>query len=413
MNPSYTAFELHHQLADSAAVAVICPAEHEAKVRDAIEGTAVAHVGLLENLGGDDGWAPTVAVDPNMTAALPYSSGTTGLPKGVMLSHANLIAQLEALAEADPFAADDVGLAVLPFFHIYGMQVVMNAALAQGGCVVTLRRFDLETVLRVVTDYRVTRFYAVPPMLAAVAKHPDLSAHDLSSLRLVLTGAAPMSPDLLEVIAGRLDCRVLQAFGMTELAGASHISGTVASGPGGCGTPVPGIECRIVDEAGHDLPPGELGELWIRGAQVMQGYWRNPSATAATLVDGGWLRTGDLARIDAAGNLTVVDRLKELIKCNGFQVAPAELEGVLAAHEAVADAAVIGVPDEQCGEVPAAFVVLKAGHEIDAAALREFTNARLARYKHVRRLEFVATVPRTPAGKVVRRALRESVTTAD
>jgi acyl-CoA synthetase (AMP-forming)/AMP-acid ligase II len=209
---------------------------------------------------------------------------------------------------------------------------------------------------------------------------------------------------MLQRVAGVLPCIIRQGFGMTELAGVGHIPGRYTN-PDDCGLPLPGLESRIVDEAGRPLPPGADGEVWIRGTQVMQGYWHNPEATAATIVD-GWLRTGDIGHLDGAGNLTIVDRVKELIKSNGFQVAPAELEGVLLTHPAVADAAVIGIADDTAGEFPKALVALRPGHEASPDELMAYVNDRLARYKHLHHLEFIDAVPRTPAGKILRRALR-------
>jgi 4-coumarate--CoA ligase len=405
LNPNYTPHELRHQLRDSQAVAIVCLTDQEKTAYEAAEGTPADRIVLLEELSAWTGSVPAPADDARCLAALPYSSGTTGLPKGVMLGHSNLVAQLESLVAGDPLGADHVTLAVVPFFHILGMQLIMNNTLAQGGTIVTMRRFDPEATLRAIDRYRVTRLYAVPPLLAALAARPDLAAHDLTSLREVLTGAAPMGAEQITIAARRLGCAIQQGFGMTELAGASHMTDR-AEPANNCGRPLPGIECKTVDETGAATPPGGTGELWIRSPQVMQGYWRNPEATAASIVE-GWLRTGDVGRIEADGSLTIVDRLKELIKCNGFQVAPAELEAVLAMHEAVADAAVVGVPDEVCGEVPKAFVVLRSGRTVDAAQLQEFVNASLSRYKHVRHVEFVASVPRTPSGKVMRRELRQ------
>jgi acyl-CoA synthetase (AMP-forming)/AMP-acid ligase II len=348
-----------------------------------------------------------VEVSPDDVAVLPYSSGTTGLPKGVVLTHRALVASVCGTRPAHRVGPDDVIVAVLPFFHIYGMQVTMNLALAAGATIVTTGRFELESFLRILQDRRVTRADLVPPIVLALAKHPAVERYDLSSLRVVTSGAAPLGEDLAQLCAERLGCRVKQAYGMTELGGGTHFGPDDGEArPHSIGRPLPGVECRVVDCAtGADVAPGHRGELLVRARGAMRGYLANDAATALTVDADGWLRTGDIVSADADGWFVVVDRVKELIKYKGYQVAPAELEAVLLSHPAVADAAVVGSPDEEAGEVPKAFVVLAA--PVSEDELMAFVADRVAPYRKVRRLEVVEQIPKSPSGKILRRVLLE------
>jgi len=247
----------------------------------------------------------------------------------------------------------------------------------------------------------------VPPVVLALAKHPLVDRHDLSSLELVISGAAPLGPDLTRACAARLNCAVAQGYGMTEASPVTHFSRSTGTPPGASGELVAGTEGRIVaPETGQDVAPGDEGELWVRGPQVMTGYLNNPDATARTITPDGWLRTGDLGRVDDAGNLWIVDRVKELIKVKGFQVAPAELEGLLLAHPAIADCAVIGRPDDEAGEVPVAFVVRRADTELTGAEVQAHIAPQVAHYKALQAVHFIEAVPKSPSGKILRRVLR-------
>ncbi len=276
---------------------------------------------------------------------LPYSSGTTGLPKGVMLTHRNLLAnlvQIDAIETAEIRAL----VGVLPFFHIYGMVVVMNLGLLRGATCVTLPRFEFEPFLRVLQDWPIGLAHIVPPIAVALAKHPLVDHYDLSGVKWLFSGAAPLGPQLTEAVQTRLGLRVRQGYGMTEASPATHYTVPGAERPGKIGPLMPCTEGRIVDpETGADLGVGQAGEVWVRGPQVMKGYLNNPEATARTVDADGWLHTGDIGIVDEDGYLEIVDRLKELIKVQGFQVAPAELEAVLLKHPNIADAAVIPMPD--------------------------------------------------------------------
>lgn len=338
---------------------------------------------------------------------LPYSSGTTGLPKGVMLSHRNLVVNVEQLLPATGFRAGEVTVGFLPFFHIYGMTVLMNLHLAGGGAVVTLPRFDLELFLRLSQEHRARRMWVVPPVALALAKHPMVERFDLSSIEEVFSGAAPMGAELSDAVGARLGCVCLQGYGMTEMSPVSHATPRAAAKAGGSGVALGNTRCRIVDPVtGADQGPGGEGELWVKGPQVMLGYLNNPTATAATLDAEGWLRTGDIARIDADGYMFIVDRLKELIKYKGFQVAPAEVEAVLVALPGVIDAAVVGQADPEAGEIPVAFVVRAEGGP-EEAAIRAHLEAQLAHYKQVQRVIFVDAIPKSASGKILRRVLRD------
>ncbi|MEX2660233.1 MAG: AMP-binding protein [Acidimicrobiales bacterium] len=417
LNPTYTADEIRHQLQDSGAtILVTVPAVLDV-AKAAIEETSV---GELVVIGGTDGATPLsdlladpieqVAVDvTDQVVVLPYSSGTTGLPKGVMLTHRNLVANLAQIEAVMTLDEGEIGLAALPFFHIYGMQVLMNGLLAQGCTVVTMARFDFAQALELIEDLKITRFFAVPPMVLGLAKHPLVEQHDLSSVRSVMSGAAPLGADLAEEAARRVGCPVFQGYGMTELSPVTHVSLPDDIRPGSVGITVPGTECRLVGPDGDDAPEGREGELLVRGPQVMAGYLNNAAATADTIDDDGWLHTGDVGRFDEHGHLYVVDRVKELIKFKGFQVPPAELEALLITHPAVADVAVVGVPDEEAGELPKAFVVKAPGAEVTEAELQEFVGGRVATYKRVRAVEFIDEIPKSASGKILRRFLRDRI----
>ncbi len=360
------------------------------------------------------GEPPEVAIDPAQDlVALPYSSGTTGMPKGVMLTHRNLVANICQTIAHQRLREDDRVIAVLPFFHIYGLVVLMNLPLYRGATVVTMPRFDLPEFLRVVQEYRITRAWVVPPIALALAKQPLVDEFDLSSLNFMLSGAAPLSGELEMACGKRLGCRMLQGYGLTETSPTTHSVPDDLAGqmPGSIGPPVPNTECRIVDVAtGEDAPAGGLGELLIRGPQVMKGYLNNPQATSLTVDADGWLHTGDIARAEPDGSTRIVDRIKELIKYKGNQIAPAELEALLLTHPAIIDAAVIGLRDDEAGEVPKAFVV--ANEPITPEAVTQFVAEHVAPYKKVRAVEIIDEIPKAPSGKILRRVLIERERTA-
>jgi acyl-CoA synthetase (AMP-forming)/AMP-acid ligase II len=419
INPTYTVDELAFQLEHAAARALISGADVLDRAR---EGAARAGVDELYVFGagedgatpfatlldGDPAAAPDAPAGPEDLVALPYSSGTTGLPKGVMLTHRNLVTNVLQSTAQQPVTADDTLVGVLPLFHIYGLSVVMNAVLRNGATLVTMPRFDLEGFLALVQEHRATKAHLVPPIVLALAKSPLVERYDLSSLQLVNSGAAPLSAELAQAAAARVGCPVVQGYGMTESSPVTHVTPLDPGRhrPGSIGPPVPNTECRIVDVAsGTELGAGEEGEVCVRGPQVMRGYLDDPEATAATVDDDGWLHTGDIGRADDDGYVVLVDRVKELIKYKGYQVAPAELEAVLLEHPAGAEAAVVGRPDEEAGEVPKAFVA-RAG-DATAQEIMTFVAERVAPYKRLRALEFVDEIPKSPSGKILRRLLNE------
>jgi len=352
---------------------------------------------------------PPVSIDPDKDlVALPYSSGTTGLAKGVMLTHRNLVANVLQTSAVVQATEGERSIAALPFYHIYGFTVLLNISLYQGVTIVTMPRFDLELFLRLMQDYAITRANVVPPIVLAMAKHPLVAHYDLHALLSINSGAAPLDASVEQACSDRLNCFVAQGYGLTET---SPVVSTTPVEPsrrraGSAGLLIPNTECRVIDPATEaDFGPGQQGEVWVRGPQVMAGYLNHPEATAAMLDADGWLRTGDIGSVDADGYLYVVDRLKELIKYKGYQVAPAELEGLLLTHAAVADAAVIPSPDLEAGEVPKALVVLKGAATPEE--LMRFVNEQVAPYKKIRQLEVVDTIPKSPSGKILRRVLVE------
>ena len=418
INPTYTAEEVGFQLRDSGSTLLITIAMFAETAAAAAADSPVTDIFVIGDAPDGMGSftdllaAPIdqVDVDPDeQIVVLPYSSGTTGFPKGVMLTHRNLVANLVQCEDALEVEDGEVVLAVLPFFHIYGMQVLMNFFLSRGSTIVTVPRFDLEQSLGLIQEHRITRLFAVPPIVLALAKHPMVDDFDLSSLKQVFSGAAPLGAELALEAAARIDCEVVQGYGMTEMSPVSHVTRMGGFKPGTCGVTVANTECRIVDsENGDDQGVGGVGELWVRGPQVMKGYLNNPEATEQTIDSDGWLHTGDVGFIDEDGHLTIVDRVKELIKFKGFQIAPAELEALLLTHPSIADAAVIGVPDDEAGERPRAFIVLKPDTEVSAQDVTDFTAEHVATYKVVHDVVFTDEIPKSASGKILRRVLREA-----
>jgi acyl-CoA synthetase (AMP-forming)/AMP-acid ligase II len=417
VNPLYTGDEISRQLRQTGARWLVATSGLiEQKLGAVIPGTAIVETFVIgEPAAGTTpfgslrtaGSAPAGPVSASDVALLPTSSGTTGLPKSVVLTHRNLVASLGQTWLAHQVTEDDVVIAALPLFHIYGLQLTLNLPLLAGATVVILPRFELEAFLRAVQDHAITRAEVVPPVVLGLATADVVGDYDLSTLRLLTSAAAPLGADLARACTRRLGCRVKQAYGMTEVSGGTHIAPeTGPDRPDSVGPALPGVECRIVDPGtGADLPPGDPGELLVRTAGAMRGYLGNPEATAATIDPDGWVHTGDIVTTDEDGWFYVTDRAKELIKYKGYQVAPAELEAVLLTHPAVADVAVVRRPDAQAGEVPKAFVVLQA--PASAQELMAWVAGRVASYKRVRQVEFIDSIPKSPTGKILRRLLVE------
>ncbi|MFE0643235.1 AMP-binding protein [Streptomyces sp. NPDC058877] len=426
VHPLATPEEFAKQLRDSSArwIVTVSPllaaARAAAELAGGIEEVFVCDrteeegIRSLQDFLADTGPVPEGDIDPDRdVAALPYSSGTTGVPKGVMLTHTSIATNLAQLDPVMPMRPGDRILAVLPFFHIYGLTALMNAPLRQGATVVVLPRFELDAFLGAIQEHRINGLYVAPPIVLALAKHPAVADYDLSSLEYVVSAAAPLDADLAEACSARLGLPpVRQAYGMTELSPATHVTPLDAADPppGTVGKLLPSTELRILslDDPAKDAAPGEEGEIAIRGPQVMKGYLGRPDATAAMIDAEGWVHTGDVGRVDQDGWLHVVDRVKELIKYKGFQVAPAELEAHLLAHPGVADAAVIGVTTEDGTEIPKAFVVRQpAAPDLTAEEVIAHVAARVSPYKKVRSVEFIDAVPRAASGKILRRELRD------
>ncbi|MFJ2392734.1 4-coumarate--CoA ligase family protein [Streptomyces sp. NPDC087843] len=423
VHPLATAEEFAKQLRDSATrwIVTVSPLLETARRAAQLAGgvreifvcdSAPGHRSLIDLLGSTAP-EPLIDIDPVAdVAALPYSSGTTGVPKGVMLTHRSIATNLAQLARSVPMDEGERILAVLPFFHIYGLTALMNAPLRQGATVVVLPRFDLDTFLTAIERHRITGLFVAPPIVLALAKHPAVEGYDLSSLKYVISSAAPLDAQLAAACAERLGLPPIgQGYGMTELSPCTHLVPLDATDapPGTVGRLIAGTEMRIVslDDPDQELGVGEAGEIVIRGPQVMKGYLGRPDATAEMIEPDGWLHTGDVGYVDADGWLFVVDRVKELIKYKGFQVAPAELEALLLTHPGIADAAVVGVYNEDNNEVPHAHVVRQRfATELSAGEVMMYVAERVAPYKRVRGVTFVEEVPRAASGKILRRELR-------
>ncbi|MGZ0149721.1 AMP-binding protein [Kribbella sp. WER1] len=415
VNALYTPDELHKQLIDSKAKLLVTISLFLPAATAAIEGTDVAEIFVCDQADGyrsvqelfaSTAPEPVVEIDPaSDVAVLPYSSGTTGAAKGVMLTHRNIATNISQAEVMITLGEEERIIAILPFFHIYGLSVLMNLPLRLGATVVVLPKFELQQFLTTLDEQRITRAFVAPPVVLALAKHPAVDGVDLSALKYVTSAAAPLDGELAEACAKRLGLHaVLQAYGMTELSPGTHAvpQDDPEPPPGAVGKLFPSTEMRLVGADGNDT---DEGEIWIRGPQVMKGYLGRPADTDATVDADGWLHTGDIGRVDARGYLYVVDRVKELIKYHGYQVPPAELEAVLLTDDRIADAAVIGVNADGV-EVPKAFVVPMPGVSLTAEDVMEYVAARVAPYKKVRQVEFIDAVPKAASGKILRRELR-------
>lgn len=351
-------------------------------------------------------------VNQDDTATLLYSSGTTGESKGVVSSHKNLIAMVQTIVERFRLnEGDHKFICTVPMFHIYGLAAFATGILAAGSTVIVLSKFEMGEMLSTIVKYRATYLPLVPPILVALINGADQirERYDLSSLNFVLSGGAPLSKEMVEGFSEKYPgVTILQGYGLTESAGIGASTDTLEESRryGTAGLLSPNTEAKIVDpESGKALLVNQTGELWLRAPSVMKGYFSNPEATSSTIDSEGWLRTGDLCYIDDDGFIFVVDRLKELIKYKGYQVPPAELEALLLTHPEISDAAVIPFPDKQVGQFPMAYVVRKAGSNLSEKAVMDFIAGQVAPYKRIRRVAFVAAIPKNPSGKILRKDL--------
>lgn len=421
LNPASPSAELERELADTAArVVVVGPAGRDAYAGVDPLAVSVEHVlvpagvrldgaeSIEPLLRGGDGPAPVVERAPDDVALAMFTAGTSGAPKAAMLTHRNLLSNIEQsqAVEARRVRADDVLLGVLPLFHIFGLNVVLDQALYAGASVVLAERFDPADALALVGEAGVTILAGAPPMFVAWATMPGADPSALASVRLAASGAAKLPEEVGRAFEARFGVRLHEGYGLTEASPVvtSSVGGEVRYGS--IGVPLPGVELRLVDDDGEDALEGDPGEIWVRGPNVFAGYLDDPEATARVLTPDGWLRTGDIAVADADGWLWLVDRHKDLIIVSGFNVYPAEVEEVLTRHPSIADAAVVGEPDPYSGEKVKAFVVPKPGAYLEEDEVIAFVGDRLARYKCPATIEVVDEIPRNTGGKALRRVLR-------
>jgi len=414
LNPLYREREIEHQLDDAEAVALFVFSPMAEPVETARKNLPrLRHVWPIEGLPslvGDvsEEYRPVEINAREDIAVLPYSSGTTGLPKGVMLTHYNIASNVKQGLATEQLTSDAVGLCVLPFFHIYGMTVLLSVGVALGITGVVMMRFDVEQMLQLVGKYGMTNLYLAPPAVLAMANVPNPSRFDTSALRLVHSGAAPLPPEVAERVKSIYGCLVLQGYGLTETSPSTNTHPLDRIKLESCGLPLADTFEKIVSlDTGEELPAGEVGEVAVQGPQVMKGYWKRPEETSECLSEDGWLLTGDIGWLDEDGYLYILDRKKEMIKYKGYQVAPAELEALLHEHPAVLDAAVIPKRHLEGGEIPKALIVLREGFEASPEELMAFVAEKVAPYKKIREVEYVSEVPKSAAGKILRRDLIE------
>jgi long-chain acyl-CoA synthetase len=425
MNPTYREREVKHQVNDAQSRILIIQSHLYPVVEGILEelptleeiiitrgpakvgGKVFALTDLLGKPSGQPAFPPPPLNPKEDLAALPYSSGTAGLNKGVMITHFNLVCNTLQSMQAADAREDDFFLSFLPFNHIYGLTYFLCGAIYLGASQVIMARFDAEECLRLIEKYRVTVLFCVQPVLLAFLNLPHADKYDVSSLRIIWVGAAPLAPAISRAIQEKFRVPVARHYGLTEASPTTHANPPARIKEGSVGIAVSDCQDRIMDwETGKiRMPVGEPGELAVRGPNVFRGYWKHPEDTKLALRD-GWLYTGDIARMDEEGYVYILDRKKEMIKYRGYQIAPAELEGILMEHPAVQDCAVVGMPDHASGELPKAFIVLREGMTAEPAELMGFVAERVAPYKKIRDVAFIPEIPKSFSGKILRRVLK-------
>ncbi|MGO4442030.1 fatty acid--CoA ligase [Mycobacterium sp. 2YAF39] len=414
--------EMLHVINDAQACVVVVGSEffgHVEAVEDRLTTVStIVGIGAHDRWQGFEDWLaahpdedPSVTTGPDDIAFLMYTSGTTGLPKGVMLTNGNYLCKATGIAHQWRFTADSVSLAVMPMFHMAGSGWVL-VGLYEGATTVVLRDVDPAAILNSIVQHRITNLLLVPAVIQMMLGAPSVEDADFSSVRAIVYGASPITDDVLTRGLERFKCEFLQVYGLTETTGS--VTQLDEHDPTGrpellrsCGKPYPWVEMRIVDDEGREVPFGTVGEVWTRSAQNMLGYWNNPGATAATVTDDGWLRTGDAGYVDSDGYYYLHDRKKDMIVSGGENVYPIEIENVLMTHPTVDDVAIIGVPDEKWGEAVKAIVVPAAGTAPTEAELIAYARERLAGFKLPKSVDFAEVLPRNPSGKLLKRVLRE------
>ncbi|KAI3834767.1 hypothetical protein MKW92_029563 [Papaver armeniacum] len=431
-NPFYTQAEIFKQFNSSKTKLIITQSQYVDKLRDSAENAPkigedfivvtiddppenCIHFSVISD--ADEKEIPSVSIEPDNAVVLPYSSGTTGLPKGVILTHKSLISSVAQQVDGENpnlyLKSDDVVLCVLPLFHIYSLHSVLLCSLRAGAAVLLMEKFDITSLLELIQRYRVSVTPVVPPLVLALAKNPLVENFDLSSIRAVLSGAAPLGKELQDALKSRVPQAIFgQGYGMTEAGPVLAMSLVFAKQPfqtksGSCGTVVRNAELKVIDpETGLTLRHNQPGEICVRGPQIMKGYLNDVDATSSTIDVEGWLHTGDIGYVDDDDEIFIVDRVKELIKFKGFQVPPAELEALLLSHPSIADAAVVSQKDDVAGEIPVAFIVRSNGFELTEVAVKEYISKQVVFYKRLHKVFFIHAIPKSPSGKILRKDLR-------
>ncbi|XP_060553012.1 uncharacterized protein LOC132714225 [Ruditapes philippinarum] len=418
VNPLYTRDDIKRVIKQCNTKFIMTVPEHLSKVEEAVRGTNVkvivfgksqGHVTFESLIQNSDGRYTSPACDAkNDVVAYMSSSGTTGFPKAVMLSHYAIVANTLQQKAVGLAKADDCYIMFLPLFHMYGLYTVTLLCHVIGAKIVIMSRFVPDDYLRLIQKYKPNMLQVVPPVMVMFSKYPKVSDYNLSSIQSVVCGAAPLSQEIEDMVKRKLKLPcIIQGYGMTEV-GVTHANGKEDFRYKSVGRRLPLVEMKIVDvETGKTLGINEEGEIWVRGPQLCLGYLNLPEENKNFFTADGWARTGDIGKEDEDGYMYVVDRLKELIKYKGLQVAPATLEDILLHHDAIADVGVIGVPDEEAGELPRAYVVKKAGKRITEAEIVKYVNDKVSPHMRLRGgVEFVDEIPRTLSGKILRKTLR-------